>query len=134
MSHGFDRISRVRVLTLRTLHAGIERAEEPCGIRLEQPDVEIVVMQGRWLRRRMALHGTVERLPEQRWPFLDAGRERNEPLGADELQLVADWYIEKDLRLHGIDGRPEERSVDEMNAHARAGVVLHTEHAREVTI
>src|SRR5262245_65830996 len=108
MNHGLDGVGRVRVLALRTLHAGIERAEEPCRIRLEQPDVEIVVVQGRWLRRRMALHGTVERLPEQRRAFLDAGRERYEPLRSNELELVADRHLEKNLRLHGIDVRPEE--------------------------
>jgi hypothetical protein len=38
-------IRRVRVLGFRTLHAGVEGLEDPCRVRLEEPHVQIVVVE-----------------------------------------------------------------------------------------
>src|SRR4029434_4473699 len=123
-----------RVLGLRTLHAGVEGLEEPDGVRLEEPHVQIVVMEGRWLRRRMTLHWSVEGLPKQSWALFDPCRERDEPLGADELKLVADRSIEQDLGLHRIHDRAEERPVHEVDPHSGAIRVLNAEDTGEIAV
>jgi hypothetical protein len=45
MRNNLHGIRGVRVLGLRTLHAGVEGLEEPDGVRLEEPHVQIVVME-----------------------------------------------------------------------------------------
>src|SRR5713101_6153636 len=95
---GFRRMS---VLGLRTFHADVEGLEETRGVGFEEPDVEIVVMERRRLRRRMALHGPIERLPKKGRAVFHACGQGDEPLCPHELELVADGLVEEDLGAYG---------------------------------
>src|SRR5262245_37328515 len=82
----------------------------------------------------MTLHRPVEGLSKQSGALLDPCRERDEPLSADELELIADRSIKQDLGLHRIHDRSEERPVHKVDPHSGAIRVLNTENTGEIAV
>src|SRR5215470_6173738 len=74
-----------------------------------------------WNERFMSLHWTHEGLTKERRAFFRVLCQRDEPLGRNQFQFLAHWFVDQHIGLHRVR-RALHREIDEVDAHGTLGI------------
>ncbi len=107
--------------------------EQPQRVFLEQPHVQVVVDQLLWQQGFVALHGTLEWLPEDLGAAFHTRGYGNEPLDTRQAERIADRFVHQDLWIHRVRNGSDQGRVEEMHAHTTVRI-LDTPYRRKITV
>ena len=110
---------------LRTFDIGVDDVKQFCGIGLEQPHMQVIVVEVGWHQGLMPFHRTVKALAKEGRVLLHARREGNKPLGADQAELVAHGFVQEDRGTHRVWDGPNEFWVKEVDTIPPMGYLTH---------
>jgi len=88
-------------------------AEHSRRIGLEQPHVQVVMVQPGRLQGLVPFHGALEWLAKEVRTLFYPRCERDEPLCPHEAHLVPYGFVQEDLGAHGIRDGSDETQVEE---------------------
>ncbi|OFW17519.1 MAG: hypothetical protein A3H27_00795 [Acidobacteria bacterium RIFCSPLOWO2_02_FULL_59_13] len=80
-----------------------------CRVVLEEPHVQVVVVQFGGQQGVVPLYGTIERLPEDSRTLPDTCCQRDGPFCSHQAQPVSIGFVEQNLGFHRVQHRTNER-------------------------